>query len=77
MLNVYAILCEMYCLCMCYVLIWDNDIFDYVFCLCIIQMYMLYLSASISMLFSGPMTVSVQRGTCHMCTDCGGPEIRS
>jgi len=21
---------------MCYVLIWDNDIFDYVFCLCII-----------------------------------------
>jgi hypothetical protein len=31
-----AILCEMYCLCvMCFVLIWDNDIFDYVFCLCI------------------------------------------
>ena len=31
--NVCAILCEMCCLCiMCYVLIWDNDIFDYVFC---------------------------------------------
>ena len=29
------------------------------------------------MLFSGPMTVSLQRGTCHMCTDCGGPEIKS
>jgi hypothetical protein len=75
MLNVCAILCEMYCLCiMCYVLIWDNDIFDYVICLCIIQMCQhLY----ISMLVSGPMTVSVQRGTCHMCTDCGGPEIKS
>ena len=35
------------------------------------------MSASISMLFSGPMTVNVQRGTCHMCTDCGGPEIKS
>ena len=37
MLNVCGILCEMCCLCvMCYMLIWDNDIFDYVFCLCII-----------------------------------------
>jgi hypothetical protein len=37
MLNLCAILCEMCCLCvMCYVLIWDNDIFGYVFYLCII-----------------------------------------
>jgi hypothetical protein len=23
------------------------------------------------------ITVSVQRGTCHMCTDCGGQEIKT
>ena len=33
--------------------------------------------ASISVLISGPITVSVQRGTCQMCTDCGGPEIKT
>ena len=74
-LNVCGILCEMCCLCvMCYMFIWDNDIFDYVFCLCII--YAVIVSIYF-MLFSGPMTVSVQRGTCHMCTDCGGSEIKS
>jgi len=32
---------------------------------------------SISVLISGPITVSVQRDTCHMCTDCGGQEIKT
>ena len=37
----------------------------------------LCMLASISVLISGPITVSVQRGTCHMCTDCGDPEIKT
>jgi hypothetical protein len=30
-----------------------------------------------SVLTSGPMTVSAQRGTCHMRTDCRGPEVKT
>ena len=30
-----------------------------------------------SVLISGPMTVSVQRGTCHKRTSCGGPEVKT
>jgi hypothetical protein len=26
---------------------------------------------------SGPMTVSAQRGTCHMRTGCGVPEVKT
>jgi hypothetical protein len=48
-------------------------------CLCVMCLFgtMTYLIMYFAMLFSGPMTVSVQRGACHMCTDCGGPEIKS
>ena len=28
------------------------------------------------LLTSGPMTMSAQRGTCHMCTGCRGPEVK-
>ena len=30
-----------------------------------------------SVLTSGPMTVSVQRGTYHMRTGCSGPEVKT
>ena len=44
---------------------------------CLYNQCVLCMLASISVLISGPITVSVQRGTCHMCTDCGGPEIKT
>jgi hypothetical protein len=30
-----------------------------------------------SVLTSGPMTVSAQRGICHMRTGCRGPEVKT
>ena len=30
-----------------------------------------------SVLTSGPVTVDAQRGTCHMRTGCGGPEVNT
>ena len=30
-----------------------------------------------SVLTSGPMTVGVQRGTCHMCTGCRSPYVKT
>ena len=30
-----------------------------------------------SVLTCGPVTVGAQRGTCHMRTGCGGPEVKT